>query len=277
MLSGINRFFTSLEEKTDQTALTNYPAFFVGNEPEFTGLESYQAREGKVVLIATSMMRSVWVACQLSGHSIETPQIILIDNSKCVHFLWKKIKEYLEKCEKPGIFFSGLNNFLNTNRKAFIDYAGHDQKVINHFNLLFRKYGYLCVKSIIAEMCLIQQSFADKAIFERLKMMLSDLNIKNVYMYVSNILHYVSEDTAEKIMENIAMINPGLSIYTDIINKKPRHFFLCQDSTADSVRSTLFPAQKGPFSFRMESAPVMENYFGCGREEQNHKRIFGMS
>ena len=67
--------------------LTSYKTFVIGNDPLMPSeLVNYIEPNDKIVLIATSGMRAVSLACMLGNHK-HTPKIILIDNSRSARIL----------------------------------------------------------------------------------------------------------------------------------------------------------------------------------------------
>ncbi len=226
----------------DEKSQTDYWAFFTGNDPVIANLKSHQAEEGNTALIATSGMRAVLIACELAGNTNKIPKIILVDNSKLVYSLWREIRKYISTCNNADDFFKGLSEFLDSYQNLYRP-CDSNQEIKEYFKSLFQNYGYNRVKSIIMATSFIRQCWSHENTFKALKNILSKLNIQNVYVYPSNIVHCVEDNMVDRILRNIHLIHPKLSIHTNYcpVHGVPEEVFLCQDSKPDVVSNTIFP------------------------------------
>src|SRR3990167_7297769 len=84
----------------------DYPVFVVGNDPVMPDeLAQYQEPHNQIALIATSGMRVVSIACQLSN-ARQAPKIILVDNSKQVCEFLRKIRYFITmEASTESLFF----------------------------------------------------------------------------------------------------------------------------------------------------------------------------
>ncbi len=241
---------------------TNYLTFVVGNDPFMPEeLGRYNEPDKKIALIATSGLRAVSLACKL-GNKNNTPKIILIDNSAEVYEFWYKIREFVKKPvdgqtvdEASNLFLKNLPTFLNENKSLYRELPDDacvnensevkylNQNINIYFSALIKKYGYEYVQSVIAHTSLIKQSWANADVFAKVKNILAYHKIDNVFMYPSNILDCIDDvHVQNEILENIAKINPTLTIYSDRcrVHGYPEKIFLMENSRPDVVRKTIF-------------------------------------
>jgi hypothetical protein len=217
--------------------------FALGNDPTITGLESYTAStNGKPLLIATSGLRSLLLACQL-GNPLQNkmiPQLILIDESKHVIHFWRDFRKFVasEAGETEKSFAALFPLFIERHIHHIVkNKSSNPKEEILQFCLnLFDCYGYGYVHAIICNAKIIAQTWGDESSFQKIKNVVDYLKTENVYAYPSNIylLEYV--DIGIKILNNIKLINPKLAIHTD---------FNFRSGTPKSVRffSTHHPEQ----------------------------------
>ncbi|ARG97075.1 hypothetical protein B6N58_05000 [Legionella micdadei] len=238
---------------------TNHPTFVVGNDPGMPlSLNKFQESEGKIALIATSGLRAVSLACML-GNAKHTPKIILIDNSSLVYNFWYALRAFMEDDKKAGtrkVFFQHLPAFLERYKHLYVRVVDDElsrnnsrgvhylnQNIIVHFNSLFELFGYDYVRAVIQHTSLIKQSWADATTFVKVKNILDYLEVKNVYMYPSNIVATVIDTTVQnRILENIKTVMPALSIHTDYcqIHGQPEKIYIFRNQTPEHVKKNIF-------------------------------------
>lgn len=240
-------------KQLDESYLTNYKTELLGNDPLITGIEKFQADEkGRPVIIGTSGLRSILLACQLGNQAVNKaiPLLILIDNSKLVLKLWRDLRLLaLRACERAeSEFMEDLLLFLANHSDLYVELYSREE-VGKFFTDLFEKYGYHYVLSIITNAQIIAQNWCDKALFKTIKNILDFLETENKYTYPSNILFVTESVTlSQQLLENIFSIKPRVSIQTDldVLQRKPLNFFLLDSSEPSHVVSTLFPQRPRP-------------------------------
>lgn len=234
----------SIRQLTKQEQ-SSYKTLAVGNDPVITIPDKYKEPKEKIVVIATSGLRCLSIACQIS-HSDSIPKIILIDNSKEVIQFWVKIRslagdnnskitqqeflaqlqDFLESDEGKKLHIAFPKNHVITGVRADVNYPKQD--VIAYMSDLFATYGYEFVLNMIRHVSLIKQSWEDRNTFEKIANINKFHGNTKVYVYPSNIVADVDEELRDKILENIQLVEP-VSIHTDLCKKhhvpESIHFF----------------------------------------------------
>ena len=98
---------------------TDYSTFVIGNDPKMPAeLNNYHEFSDKIALVATSGMRAVSLACKL-GNSVQTPKIILVDNSLQVIAFWKAMQIFMQdehQTVTENLFKENFPKFLYKHR-----------------------------------------------------------------------------------------------------------------------------------------------------------------
>lgn len=242
-----------------QSQQESYRTFVVGNDPIMpTALDNYHEPNDKIALIATSGMRAVSLACKI-GNPKNTPKIILIDNSIEVNSFWHAMREFMQdekKAATQALFLQNLPLFLDAHRRLYRKLA-HDslssvaapgvkylnQDISVYFKALIRKYGYEYIRAVILHAALIKQSWVEPNVLVKVKNILNRLGIHKIYMYPSNIASYIDdENMRDQFLENIAKIQPVLSIHTDHcdVHCHPEKVYLFENNDPKYVTNTIF-------------------------------------
>ncbi|CEK10270.1 IQ calmodulin-binding motif-containing protein [Legionella hackeliae] len=226
-------------KQAPKSSLTEYKAFLVGNEPIINLPETYKANKEKIALVGTSVLRSLYLICQL-GNRVETPKLIIIDNSEKVLAFWRKLRDLIEKSifidetannvimeTKEAKFLKVFSEFLAQNTElyhvipdnAYNEYQPlfqyEKQDPNNFMKRLVEQHGLSYVLSTIKHMSIIGQSWADPHLLKVIKNILDLHGIKKVYAYPSNIEHCINDEFIEQLRENIEVLKPELSVETD--------------------------------------------------------------
>lgn len=247
-----------------------WPTAIVGTDPVISTdeLKKYRS-ESEIVLLATSGMRAVSIACALSGPS-HIPKIILIDHSWKVCFFWRHMTAFMANdtlAETEGLFFDNLMAFIKENSALILgspydaqqktpshsesaeplDLGDPHQSTTAYFKQLFDLYGYQYVRRVILNASVCMQSFADTNAIQKIKTQLSQHGLNKIYAYLSNIV--ASTENAEernRILENISTLNPVLSIHTDMClpTYMPMHVYFLTDQHPENVLQALFSADQ---------------------------------
>ena len=232
------------EEKRDC-----YEAFFIGNDPVIKGLHLHTPKNTSkpIAVIGTSVIRSVEIALQVRNPHV--PKVIIVDNSRQVIQLWSNLRHFSSLCHDSKEFLTKLPKFLSQNSTLYRYFdpdktdLGSDyptQDIQRYFEILFKNYGSMVLK-VISSTTLIAQNWEDETIFEKIKNVLSYLDIKEIYIYPSNILSFADEQKKPAILENIYKLNPKLAIHTDHCENHgiPENVFLLTENQPDKVREKL--------------------------------------
>jgi len=197
--------------------LSNYLACVLSNEPLVSHYGS--KLEGSSVLVGTSCLRSLLIASELSTPENLT-KLFIIDNSRQVYFFWKVLKQVVlvSSSETQSEFLDKLLDALNGIQEHIYE---KPESVINYFKQLFSKYGYEGIMELLATTVLIKQDWSDTNTFKKLNDYFTNNAFKNVYVYCSNIVGYMTDDhgsaVGNKILENIQLLKPKRSIHTDFV------------------------------------------------------------
>jgi hypothetical protein len=242
-----------------------YRAFVVGNGPVIVGLDKFKSKE-KIALVALSGMRSISIACEL-GDSQHIPKIFLIDNSWQVIQLWKKIQAFATQHDNAKTFIHDLKKFMRDNEGLCRGMKGFenlnlpgvkylDQNVQKYFEQLFSIYGFDYVKAIVLHTSIIAQSWADPDVFNKVTNILSELDIKDVYVYASDIVMLVDDvEDRNQILSNIESLNPVLSIHHDCceFHNIPEKVYLLTNQNPDYVKEVVMYQDSNPFWLHIAS------------------------
>ncbi|OGT47649.1 MAG: hypothetical protein A3E83_07150 [Gammaproteobacteria bacterium RIFCSPHIGHO2_12_FULL_41_20] len=187
------RLYTLYPLKPEQQ--THEIAFLIGNDPVIEGLESFQAKQEQIALIATSGMRALLLVCQLADNA----QKSRIPNPK--------------------------------------------QDIEGYFKNLFACYSYDYIRTIILFTSFISQTWEDSSTFCKIRNILGLLGINQVYVYASNIICNMPENCRLQILQNIALLQPRLSIHTDLSLSflTPERVYLVEDPQPSMVHPLLKP------------------------------------
>lgn len=247
-------------EELDEKSLTDYKGYPVGNDPEFGDLTKFKPKSGQVVLVGVGGMRSLGVACELG--SSEVPQIIIIDNSRCVIKFWEGIKEIAKSAQTADDFSKQLFKFLEQNKDLYT--PGKDKRqdkfaivklpkppfvmiyptdnIETYFENLFARYDFKYIIEMINKTILIKQSWTNLDAFVKLFKTLNKLKIprENLFVYASNLVAYIAnpsmlnKDEAKRVLIIINLLDPILAIHTnlDVEIGFPSKVFLIEDHSA---------------------------------------------
>ncbi|MGQ3889412.1 IQ calmodulin-binding motif-containing protein [Legionella sp. CNM-1927-20] len=235
-----------------------YPILIKGNDPE---LSKEQASElprhhkgEKIALIGTSGMRSVEFACQLSAG---IPKLIILDNSIQVTLFWRKTREIIAEATNQADFLKALETYISQDCDKLdltlypfghrsskkLNKPSHTIEEFAYLEYLFNKYGFERIKEIISNMSIIKQSWADKDVLVKIKNILTYSDITTIYAYPSNIVAYMNDDReeAEKILQNIQLLNPEIAFHTDSVyfngeGSRPEKFYFVPKGKHDPER-----------------------------------------
>lgn len=245
-----------------ETQMKTFLTLLVGNDPKIKGLEPYMSIPGeKIALIGTSGLRSLALACKL-GNRNTPPKLIIIDNSRHVINFWRNLRTMVEKSvfNDKHEFLKKFNEFLKQNCELYrspphdardrsisgiLEYEGHNhslflENLIDTFELQY-------VQTIIKSAVIIGQSWTDEVLFVRLKNILKLNGINKIFIYPSNIAHYIKRDEIDEtdgFFKNIQIISPVLSIVTDLCQKhnRPENVILATETEPSQLKELIFPS-----------------------------------
>lgn len=219
-----------------KSELQDYKVLITGNDPKMNCLPHHEKDE-QIALIGTSGMRSVEIACELSGG---TPKLIILDNSKQVVEFWREARKLIANCNSQSDFLNSLSFYIDITQ---CDRMGLKNDELKYLEQLFNKYGFDRLKHIISGATVIAQSWADKDVINKIKNILALTEIQTVYAYPSNIVAYLYEDgekaNALQVLKNIQMLNPTLAIHTDLVFGRPENVFMIDDHDPKNVEDKL--------------------------------------
>jgi len=206
-----------------------------GNDPKIIGLAGESTKD-KAAIIATSGMRSIEIACKLSG----SPKLIIIDNSREVVRFWRTARKLINISTSKEHFVKAL--IADIVKGHYAD--GSIDSMIKFINFLFEQHGENKVKKVIGGVTVLAQSWVNKDILIKIKNILALNGITKIYAYPSNIVSYLNiekENTqdAQQVLHNIARLNPELAIHTDLIEQVPKNVLLVRQHNPDEVFSKL--------------------------------------
>lgn len=229
----------------------------VGNDPLINLPEAHKHQDEKVALIATSGLRCVSIACELTS-ATNLPKIFLVDNSEKVHQFWSGMKEIANdenKAATAEMFLTNVKGFLAKNRNMCAQIASDfrknyrqdvkypDQDIEAFLRDLFEKFGYEKVRKVISHASLIKQSWGDEATFQKIANIIQYHKIEKVYVYPSNIVATIQDETLRKqILENIQdKIKPALAIHSDVCgqHKAPENILFFENGDVKSIESVI--------------------------------------
>lgn len=151
-----------MEERSD------FPLNITGNDPDIHSLSTYP-EDNKIVLIGTSGLRSLEIACKLGGDCT----IFIIDNSRNVIDFWKKLKNLSSKAQN-------VNELLDNLKLPF-----DNQRAIDCLVYLCELHKFEKIKRCINRTVIIAQDWVDKETFTQLRKHLQLYPYKAVYVYSS--------------------------------------------------------------------------------------------
>ncbi len=236
----------------------DYEAFLVGNDPVMTGLANYQMTE-HFALIGTSCFRSVAIACSLASKLDKTiiPKIVIIDSSRQVNEIWRRVQQLFTSCLNAETFQQQLTMLLIESAylirvvdKIFSPHPAiryPNQNITKFFQYLFDTYDYDYVRRMILDTLILQHDWENTVVFTSLKNIFHDTDVNQIVAYPSNIVTSYSPqknpDTIEKILRNIDLLKPALTIHTDLCTRhmKPEQALFFTESDPGSVNQQLFP------------------------------------
>jgi hypothetical protein len=229
--------------------LTDYDVMPIGNDPVIHGLENYSVAERRVGFCGTSGLRSLLLACELSGQvnetseqkavsKVQSPKLFIIDNSQDVYRFWHSLKHIATHANSENDFMKIIDQYLdkNPNEKIF---AGsrpeemldpliyyHEPDVSQFMKNLFTRFGYEFIKKT-----LIDNSF------KKIKNQFALLEIADIYVYPSNIGVATHTGNLEDLMASIDTLSAKLSIHTNFCTAlgRPERFYLIENPGLDSV------------------------------------------
>jgi hypothetical protein len=218
--------------------LEDYSVCIKGNDPVIKGLPQHPAQD-KIALVGTSGFRSVELACQLSRG---TPKLIIIDNSKQVIQFWRQARQLANHSSSKQQFLRDLKAYIVNSKCNKMEFHQID---LAYLEQLFQKYNDHQVKGIIGSATILAQSWADKNILIKVKNILAVDGINAIYAYPSNIvacLYMVNKrQSAQRVLENIAALNPKLAIHTDLdpCENDPKNVLLVTNHNPKQVADKL--------------------------------------
>lgn len=202
---------------------TNYPAFYVGNDPDGLIIPDDVKANEAFAMIGTSCLRALDIAAKLCANQTTfIPKIYLIDNSKNVVEFWVNIKEA----------FSGSNSVFevkdkieNKEEKFSSLFKKDDVFFISLINMMIlikkisSEYGFERLKKTVMNLSMVCQNWKAPIVFYKIKNICDLLNLKKIYVYASNIVSCLdpndpeTETNIRKILKNIESLGPVGSIH----------------------------------------------------------------
>lgn len=228
-------------EHIPKSNLYHYNVLIEGNDPEIKGLPQHNANE-RIALIGTSGMRSIELACQLSEG---VAKVIILDNSLQVTNFWRAARSIMQKTKDKTDFLNQLAQYVKTsgcNRSILF------QQEFEYLEKLFKTHGFEKIHEIVNNTTIIGQSWANESILVKLKNILIHNGINTIYAYPSNIVAYLNDckgsscncqKNTQTVLKNINDLNPVLAIHTDLVQDKPKNFFLIEDHSPSKVTEQL--------------------------------------
>lgn len=208
-------FFSRNEFKLSSIPSTHRllsPLFIKGNDPEINKLPRYLS-DKKIIIIGTSGLRIVELACKLGG---KLPKIVLVDNSRNVIEFWHALKDVAITSLHKKEFINNLFPEDDLSPKP-VDACW---KVCSYLLELFDSFGFDRVKKIIAHATILPQKWEDKKTFKSLRCVITLHQYDGVYVYPSNISAFLwacnQENKTKQVLNNIELLNPDLAIHTNL-------------------------------------------------------------
>ncbi|RUR23700.1 hypothetical protein [Legionella qingyii] len=228
--------------------MTYESTWLVGNDPKIEGLEPYVTPTGKIALVGTSGLRSLGLICELANQE-NIPKLIIVDNSLKVIRFWRLLRDLAERVAPPN-FQVSFESFLQEHSSLFrtiseiidpnIKYENQDP--VSYMNSLIAQYGLDYVLSVIKNMVIIGQSWAESSLFIALNNILKLHGIEKTYTYPSNIEACVDATTRAQVATSIKLFKPCLSIASNNQGGMPTKVFL-------KIPETLEQSQLSQISF----------------------------
>ena len=215
-----------------------YKAFVVGNDPVFTGINKL-VKEEKVLnpfaVIGTSVLRGVEIAMQIRRSKFTydekisntmLPKLIIVDNSREVNVFWRNLRIFVSQYSDEKQFLKNLPNFLEENKELYrkiednalenkeINYP--NQNIVLYFENLLKSFGSDVLR-VISSATVLAQRWEDTNFCNKLKNVLDFLQIKDVYMYPSNVASSASSlEDRQIILNNVVTFKPKISVYSNL-------------------------------------------------------------
>lgn len=240
------------------TELFNYRAFMVGNMPK-VDLSAHAIKDKKIALVGNSMLRSLQLILSLSEGG-PVPKLIIVENSYQVITLWRKIRTMTENLDKKPTEEQAISAFcqlLQPNQTLYRQIAPfryqrneksgrqyYPQLPGGLFRGLIQRYGLMRVIHTIRHATIIQQSWADKQLFPKLRNILKHNGIEHVVGFPSNIASIIVRqhngpcDAADQVFKNLESLNPTLSIIANFNPKAriPTKVVVSTSKTASGIK-----------------------------------------
>lgn len=227
--------------------LIEYKAFLTGNDPCLTRKQlSPYLIERNFLLVGTSVFRSIDLACKLAASEAVFPKVIIIDNSSDVHLTWLKLKKFF--AESPSIDArefvedpeQGLLEFILTELFEVTrnDNGSKETNPFHYFKNFFKEHSLEYVKRVVAATVIIKQDWGHTLTFEKIRKIYAD---RPIVAYPSNIIHFVSPAEQIRIIENLATLQPMVSICTDLhpVKKAPSKTYLFESNQPHEIARDL--------------------------------------
>jgi hypothetical protein len=260
--ASIRGFFAKRKYKLTHKAIdscTNYNLFVRGNDPEIHCLPRHSSSD-KVLLIGTSGLRTLEIACQLGSAHLK---ILLLDNSRHVIQFWRG----LQRLMKDATSEIGILDRLAPITCPCSQCMASNKADTQYFASLCLEHGFDKIKHMILHASIIPQDLGNKETFRVISNLVAYHQYQGVYAYLSNIVAYVAntdEASAKGILENIALLNPTLAIHTDLAGRRsPENVFHCSENNHDSEE--ILPALTA--SFHVKSTLKPKAVFSSDRVE----------
>lgn len=215
-------------DRPKEAPISYQQLFITGNDPEFTEIAPYKSTSDKpVVLLATSCLRALSLACELSNDTT-IPKIILIDNDPNVHQFWDEIIEHMLNSSNKEEFLARISQLkedrhINTQDRTLQIFNGDPE---HYLEQLITQHGFERIQGTLFNMNFLQASWADKDLPQMVQQYFNREEIGDLYAYPSNILAYIRDNkTQRQLIDNIQTLNPTLAIHTDLIVDRPKNAY----------------------------------------------------
>ncbi len=170
-----------------------------GNDPPLNIESLDTTAHQRILLIATSRLRAVEMACRMTCKEVK---ILIIDNSVYAYFAWQSYKLFMmpEHCVEEDRNRLKSNSFLNG---------------------LIEQYGFKRVYNLIKHAKFISQDWGNEETFSTLIDHYAP-HYDKIYVYPSNIVAFLSDngqpDKARQVLRNIDKLNPDVAFHTNMPN-----------------------------------------------------------
>lgn len=241
-----------------------YKAFVVGNDPVFTGINRLVKEEKELnpfAVVGTSVLRGLDIAMEIRKGKFSydektsnsgLPKLIIVDNSREVNAFWRNLRKFVsQQNSDQKQFLENLPVFLKENEKLYRKVADNaleneevtypNQNIVLYFENLLKSYGSDVLR-VISSTTILAQDWKDTKFFNKLKNVLDYLQIKDVYIYPSNIASYTTSfEDRQTVLQNVDIFKPKLSIYSDLSfsYEMPRNYLITNKSNPKKVAKWL--------------------------------------